>query len=262
VYIEPQDQEKAHKKYLLDFSGKVEMMLVSKPSLKRLLKRQCKLCEKKYDEYYHWLEAQHEVAKKNPCLLDENAGNPPKRGYILQNGWWRKPDRKDLPDITSWFYPYTNTPKTSRRPNVEEQLMCSCVLIAIVHDNVLQNSQQEPIYFTPKEVNLTSFQNWTHSILGWMNELMKMYAPENRERVAKEIQIMLDAALVSIQKLKKSDLASKQKKENEHSKQPSSSKADLLNGKPWWSRWLWELYERTLKVFVDAIMERFWPKSK
>jgi hypothetical protein len=26
--------------------------------------------------------------------------------------------------------------------------------------------------------------------------------------------------------------------------------------------WYWKLYETTLKVFVDAVLERFWPKPK
>lgn len=200
MYLDPQDQEKAHKKYLLDFAGKVEMMLASKPSLKSQLKRQCQLCEKKYNDYYRWLETQHEAAKKNPCLLKKNSDKPPKKGYILNNDWWRKPDREDLPDITAWFYPFPTTIKTSRAPNEEEQFMRSCVYLAIIHDNVLRSSQQEPIYFTlKKEDKLASFQQFAAiSIWHCLSELNKIYAEQNRERVAKEIQIMLDAALESI----------------------------------------------------------------
>ena len=41
----------------------------------------------------------------------------------------------------------------------------------------------------------------------------------------------------------------------------SGGKTDLPNEKPA-GTWYWKLYEITLKVVVDAVMERFWPKPK
>lgn len=229
-YKEKQDLEEDHKRYLLQVAGEVEQMLVSERRIRERFVQQVRLCEQKYDDYYRWLDTQHKAAKKNPRLLDDEAGSPPKKGYILDNGWWRKPDREDLPDITAWFYPFTTTIKTSRGPNVEEQFMRSCVLLAIVHDSVLQNSQQEPIYFTPKGTNPTSFQSWaTQNIWKWLNGVLwrNSYASENIEKAAKEIPIMLDAALTSVRNdlsnLGPTETDSGQGKFGFHPKEPSES---------------------------------------
>jgi hypothetical protein len=40
-----------------------------------------------------------------------------------------------------------------------------------------------------------------------------------------------------------------------------NGKVSLPNGKPT-GTWYWKLYETTLKVFVDAVLERFWPKPR
>lgn len=197
---EKQCIEEDHKRYLLQVAGHVEQMLVSERRIRERFVQQVRLCEQKYNDYYRWLDTQYKAAKKNPWLLDENAGKSPKKGYIFDSAgcYWRKPDREDLPDITVWFYPLSGVIKTSRMPKDEECLMRSYVLLAVVHDNVLQDSQVAPVYFMPREKNRTGFQSWANqNIWKWMS-ILTLYAAQNRYKVSKEINIMLNAALTSV----------------------------------------------------------------
>ena len=197
-YKEEQDIEEDHKRYLLQVAGEVEQMLVSEHHIRERFVQQVRLCEQKYDNYYRWLDTQHKAAKKNPCLLDENAGKPPKKGYIFAGCYWREPDREDLPDITAWFYPISGVMQTSRMPKDEECLMRCYVLLGIVHDNVLQDSQITPVYFMPREKNPTGFRLRANQNLRKWLSVLTLYASQNRYRIAKEIESMLDAALTSV----------------------------------------------------------------
>jgi len=38
------------------------------------------------------------------------------------------------------------------------------------------------------------------------------------------------------------------------------TKQNTTLAKPERESWLWKLYERTLKVIVDVVLERVWPK--
>lgn len=48
----------------------------------------------------------------------------------------------------------------------------------------------------------------------------------------------------------------------ENVEKPTETGRDIAPGISGWIKsWLWKLYEKTLKVVVEAVLERFWPKS-
>jgi len=52
----------------------------------------------------------------------------------------------------------------------------------------------------------------------------------------------------------------KMARENLTIEEPAETKQDIAPAKREREGWLWRLYEKTLKVIVDAVLERVWPK--
>lgn len=105
-------------------------------------------------------------------------------------------------------------------------------LLTLIHDNVLTAPQ-----FIPINNNIFSMET------DWVKCCWEYYRPRAADG---EEKALIETALERV----KVDLASLKPAETGRNATPKSKIKDFF----------WTLYEKTLKVIVDAVMERWWPK--
>ena len=219
--------------------------LIAKDQYREQFQQYTRKFHQTYAEFQELLEQREqkinefrEKAAKDARLRNKNTG-PPVEGYV----WWDdSPMNTGNPKFGFWGLPLAKAtgPTLKLLPissngippkNLEEQLEKDYVLLGIIHDWLLQSSFPIDNCNDPEPLKK----------LAYVIDL----------NLADEGQKIVETALANV----KADLAREQKKEAE---KPVETEQKTTCAKIKAS--LWKLYEVTLKVIVDAVMERVWPK--
>ena len=196
-------------KFLWDTARQVEKLLNDEPVAVKRFQEQIEIFRHKLDAYYVWLSSQRDIAHKNRDLRDRHCFKPAKEGYIWDNieGIWRKPDRKDIPNVTNWLPPDSYRfrahgfsqekrlrAKGFRRPDDKERLLCHYVLLAVIHDIMLRDPGYNRIYFDMSKEDIgLGIGMWAHDTLwDYVHR-----PPQNEEPQTKSLII---AAVDTVQK--------------------------------------------------------------
>ena len=140
--------------------------------------------------------------------------------------------------VRHWFRPVSEEPS-----NDKDREIINYITLAVIHDH-----NRRPQW---KQICSESVYR-ADSIWGWLRvwpydrnkRHIEIYGDSIKE--AETIRVEIQLALEHV----KTDLAGKQPPEPEQDTTPAKHRES----------WLWRLYEKTLKVIIDAVLERLWPK--
>jgi hypothetical protein len=140
-------------------------------------------------------------------------------------------------DITNQLYR-----EKQRKPTDDEILMCQYVRLIVIHDRLAEMRSVTTFCFSDDRIeNGTDEQEVARNV--W-DKFKRVYDKRIQQIEAEKIK----AALVAV----KADLVNLKPAETEQETTPAK----------YWGigDWLWKLYEKTLKIIVDAVLEKLWPK--
>jgi len=186
--------------FLLETSNTVDKF-ISTSSGKTPFESQLQILCKMVENYGQALQKYEKEAKSNPRLKDSDAG-PPHEGWVWYSDWdssfvgdkmwnafWRTPDPVNP---LLWFEQEGLHGTPTRAPNNEEKLMCEYVLLAVIHDEYIQQTDLTGrLIFWDRNYKGTWFQRNKFSQALWniyyyvKNELV---ANEKRAKVERALQ--------------------------------------------------------------------------
>jgi hypothetical protein len=204
--LHKQKAQQQHEENLFNFAIEIEK-LVNEPAIMARFKDQRQTFDKMVASYYNWFAKQEQFGSKEKSYQDNGKLVPPQNGLIWEGsgGFWREPDREDLPNYLNWFPPKANrlwpkpdsleARKRRKREGVrpltdKESLMVDYVTLAIVHD---AEFPEHPIY----EAN----ENESDPLAGtykYFYEIEKNY-PKDKDKVRPRVQTRLELAFENVE---------------------------------------------------------------
>ena len=128
-------------------------------------------------------------------------------------------------------------PEYEKLVDPETRLLCEYGVVAAIHDMVMRHLSMGGYLCNADD-------EWAKTLSEGVIEVETSGDCETLEDRQNVIRIAFDDV--------EADLA----------KKPAETEQEVSPGILGWIKgWLWKLYEKTLKVVVEAILERFWPKS-
>ena len=126
--------------------------------------------------------------------------------------------------------------KQQRDPSDAERLLCDCALLSILHDEGGRLTKLDKKIYRHETYTGKYFQRNQFCEALWYDVLIE---PKNDQL----IQFAFETVKAYLT-----------------SEKPAGTEQKGTFAKPEKESWLWKVYEKTLKVIVDSVLDRIWPK--
>ncbi len=231
--------EQEHNDFLAEIANKVHKRITNNRSSKSRFQEQAKAF---YDDYQEWDRENDqylkeiEVRDKETKEADEKRISqiPPPRPCPLD--LLTIPDHHTNPHILHLVESIFPKKRHERKVSSEEIMKVDYVFLTVLHDKALKDTR----HFNPINTDIwPQDEEWAEHLWQRMTEERSGWKPEF-------LLNELNDALNNV--------------ETDLPKPPAETEQDIAPAKRERESWLWRLYEKTLKVIIDAVLEKVWQK--